>query len=97
MNCMDGNIEISAIKYKLPFTHDIYVFNVYRLPNGDVDIFVKYLQSCVSLVRSNKECDIFIRGDFNINVTNPNYCEYRHHTFTFFIQYGWSKKGLRNW
>ena len=37
----ENNIELSIIKYKLPHTRDIYVLNVYRPPNGDIDIFIK--------------------------------------------------------
>ena len=75
ITCMDGNIEITGTKYKLPFTRDILIFNVYRPPSGDVEIFLKYLQFCVSSVRNDKECDIFIGGDYNIDFHKKNSIE----------------------
>ena len=55
--------------YKLPFTCDVYVMNVYRPSIGDVDTFFKYLQhcTCISRIRNNKEYDICIGGDYNID------------------------------
>ena len=63
----DENVEMNVTRYKLPFTRDIFIMNVYRPPSGDVDAFLKCLQQCISTIRSNKECDIFIGGDFNID------------------------------
>ena len=61
-----------VIRLKLPFTKDIFIINVYRPPSGDCDIFFKTLQQCITTIRNNRECDIFIGGDYNINFLKKN-------------------------
>ena len=72
LTCIDNNIEMSIVRYKLPFTRDIYVVNVYRPPAGDIDRFFKTLQNCVSTIRNSRNCDIFIGGDYNIDFFKKN-------------------------
>ena len=72
LTCLNDDIEVSVIKYKLPFTRDIYVLNVYRPPAGDVEVCIKYLQLCLSQVRNERNCDIFIGGDLNIDILKTN-------------------------
>ena len=69
---IDKNIELSTIKYHLPHTRDIYVLNVYRPPNGDIDVFIECLQNCVSELRDIRSCDIFIGGDMNVDILKSN-------------------------
>ena len=38
------DIEMIGIKVMSPFTRDIYVFNTYRPPAGNVDTFIKNVQ-----------------------------------------------------
>ena len=73
----DKNIELSTVKYKLPFTRDIYVLNVYRPPNGDIDVFVDCIQQCTTELRDARNCDIFIGGDMNIDMLRPNTQSYK--------------------
>ena len=65
------DIELSVIRYNLPCTHGIYVFNVYRPPMGDMEKYIDYLQLCINTIR-NSEVDIFIVGDFNVDVKRQN-------------------------
>ena len=53
--CLNDNIEMSVIRFKLPFTRDIYVLNIYRPPSGDTDIFLNALQHCVTTIRENRD------------------------------------------
>ena len=72
LSCLNDDIEISVIKFKLPFTPDIYVLNAYRPPSGNSDIFLNTLQQCITNIRENRDCDIFIGGDYNINYIKKN-------------------------
>ena len=67
----NGHIELHVIKYNLPYTRDIYIVNVYRPPSGDIDTFITNLSSCIENVLSQR-CDVFIGGDFNIDLRRPN-------------------------
>ena len=59
------------MKYKLPYTRPIYIFNVYRPPTGDVDDFIAALSNSIGIYR-NQKCDIFVGGDFNIDMSRKN-------------------------
>ena len=63
----NNNIEMHVMKYKLPYTRPIYIFNVYRPPAGDVDEFITTLSNSIGTYR-NQKCDIFVGGDFNIDM-----------------------------
>ena len=65
------DIELSVIRYNLPCTGGIYVLNVYRPPMGDMEKCIDYLQTCINTIRNN-EIDIFIGGDFNVDVKRQN-------------------------
>ena len=67
-NC---DIELHVMKYKLPFTRPLYIFNVYRPPAGNIDNFIQLLSNHVGLYR-NQKCDIFVGGDFNIDISRKN-------------------------
>ena len=66
------NIEMSVTRIKIPFTRDIYLLNVYRPPNGDVDIFISTLQNTILYIRRNKTNEMYIGGDMNIDMLRPN-------------------------
>ena len=66
--CFTVDIEISVIKLKLPFTRNIFIFNVYRPPAAGIDSFLTKL-------RDNRNFDLFIGGDYNINFFKKNSLE----------------------
>ena len=39
------------------------MMNVYRPPLGDIENCIKYLQQCISTIRTSDQIDIFIGGD----------------------------------
>ena len=41
--------------------------NIYRPPNGDAKVFVDSLPKLVDIVKGDKNIDIFVMGDMNIN------------------------------
>ena len=60
ITCLDENVEMATARLKLPFTHDIYVINIYCPPAGDIDCFIDILQQCVTTIHDNRNCDVFI-------------------------------------
>ena len=70
----NSNIELHVMKYKLPFTRPIYIFNIYRPPTGDIDEFISALNTVIGNYR-NLKCDIFVGGDFNIDIHRVNSIE----------------------
>ena len=71
LSLSNNNIELHVMKYKLPYTRPIYIFNVYRPPAGDVDDFIMALNNSIGTYR-NKKCDIFVGGDLNIDMHRKN-------------------------
>ena len=71
MSISNRNIELSVVKYDMQFTRPIYIFNIYRPPLGDIDAFISDLSQSVGHFR-NIKCDIFIGGDFNIDIVHSN-------------------------
>ena len=65
------DIEMHLMKYTLPYTRPIFLFNVYRPPSGDIDIFINSLKQTLEIYR-NQRCDIFIGGDLNIYMKHIN-------------------------
>ena len=63
---------MSVIQYNLPHTRKIFVINIYRPPDGDMDQFFLILQNCINTIRKNYKIDTFVGGDFNLEVTNKN-------------------------
>ena len=73
--CND-DIEMSEVKYNLPRTRKIYVLNVYKPPMGEIENCIEKIQQCLSTIRTNDQIDIFIGGDFNINVKQKKSPQY---------------------
>ena len=65
------DIELHLVKYALPYTRPIFIFNIYRPPSGDIDIFINSLKLILEVYR-NQKCDIFIGGDLNIDMKHMN-------------------------
>ena len=68
----DVDLEMIGIKIKLPFTRDIFVLNVYRPPSGNLNSFIKSTQAAIIALRNNRENDIFIGGDINVDMLHSN-------------------------
>ena len=65
-SCMNGDIEISITKYNLPCTRDIFVFNIIVHQLEILMFFLKHVQTCLSAIRNDRNCDILIGGDINV-------------------------------
>ena len=70
-NMSTPDIELQTIKILLPNTRPIFVSNIYRPPDGKLDLFLNKLNElCISLDRLSR-VDIFLGGDFNIDYSVP--------------------------
>ena len=65
------DIELHLVKYALPYTRPIFIFNIYRPLSGDFDIFINSLKQVLEVYR-NLKCDIFIGGDLNVDMKHIN-------------------------
>ena len=70
-NRSDKDIEAQWVQVKNNFTKDALLINVYRPPQGNVLDFVDYFENTLSTIDISK-FDVFIMGDFNINIQNRN-------------------------
>ena len=69
LNMSSIDIEIQWITLKLPKVREILIGNVYRPPQGNLKSFYKYLNLCLDNLCGKDNRDIFILGDFNINIS----------------------------
>ena len=65
--CSNSNIEIITISVKRPGRRHMSIMMVYRPPMGNLDEFMSKLQEMISNT-ANGNPEIWILGDFNINV-----------------------------
>ena len=63
------DIEIQWIVIKSQFQREIIIANLYRPPQGDNKSFLKYITECLDTIRNLNRKDVFIIGDFNIDVS----------------------------
>ena len=70
-NRSDKDIECQWVHLKNKFTRDFIIVNIYRPPQGNIETFIDYFENTISTIDTSK-LDIFIMGDFNINVQNRN-------------------------
>ena len=62
----NNNIECQWLEITNPNQRYFIFCNAYRPPQGDIDEFVTYLESCLKLLDFTTH-DVFIIGDFNID------------------------------
>ena len=72
LNLSSVDIEIQWITIKLPKIREIVIGNVYRPPQGDHKPFYKHINHCLDRLNSKYERDIFLMGDFNINLNKSS-------------------------
>ena len=68
LNLSTINIEIHWISIKLTNLREIVIGNVYRPPQGDLKTFYRHINLCLDKLTSKNNRDIFMMGDFNINI-----------------------------
>ena len=73
-NMSTKDIELLWISLNFPKSKKLIIGNVYRPPEGNVKSFCDLLDSTLTLIRDkqNNSHEIFILGDFNINVRTPS-------------------------
>ena len=67
-NISTQDIEIQWITLRFPKMKDIIIANVYRPPQGNAKNFCKYLKNCFNNIKDLFKKEIFILGDFNIDI-----------------------------
>ena len=68
MNKSNIDIEIQWVTVKKQNNTKMHIANVYRPPQGNIKNFLEYLRECLNAIDNNCKKDIFVLGDFNINV-----------------------------
>ena len=68
LNMSSIDIEIQWLTIKKQNNRKMHIANVYRPPQGNVKTFVSYLRKCLDSFDEKTKKDIFILGDFNIDV-----------------------------
>ena len=53
--------------FKIAYYRDIYLIGIYRLQNGDIQIFIDFLENLISNIRLTSLVEIVILQDVNIN------------------------------
>ena len=74
----NGDIEVIVHRILLPHTSPIFLLNIYRPPQGNIDNFIDKLQTIVNTLPRRRnditdEKEIIIGGDININIAHPNH------------------------
>ena len=68
LNKSSVDIEIQWISIRKQNNRILYVANLYRPPQGSIKEFNDYLRNCLNSLSNVSKKDIFIMGDFNIDV-----------------------------
>ena len=68
LNNSSVDIEIQWITIKNNNNRPMYVANIYRPPQGNMKTFIDYLRTCLNTFDDKYRKDIFLIGDFNIDV-----------------------------
>ena len=69
LNKSSVDIEIQWVTIKSQFQKDIIIANVYRPPQGNFKNFLKYINDSIDSIENVYRKDLFIVGDFNIDVS----------------------------
>ena len=68
LNLSSEDIEIQWISIRKQNNRILYIANLYRPPQGNIKKFNDYLRNCLNGLSNISKKDIFIMGDFNIDV-----------------------------
>ena len=70
-NRSNKDIEVQWIYIPNKFSKDSLILNLYRPPAGNVESFIETLENTLSVIEIEK-FDVFVMGDFNVNIANAN-------------------------
>ena len=71
-NVSNKDVECLWIRVIRGNAKDMLLGTLYRPPGGDIEAFFSYLNKSLEELGNNFNKEIFVMGDFNINVSNPN-------------------------
>ena len=66
LNCSSKHIECQWVSIKQNNCKKILIGNLYRPPQGDIDSFIRYLETVFDIIEINN-VELFLMGDFNID------------------------------
>ena len=73
LNCSNQNGEILHVIIEQPFIKKCIIINVYRPPQGNVDLFTeKIIDNITDLNIKYPNAEIILLGDFNLNTLTKN-------------------------
>ena len=66
LNCSNRHLECQWISIKQEHNKLILIGNIYRPPQGDIDLFIEYLENILDDIELDR-IELFLMGDFNID------------------------------
>ena len=72
LNCSTKNLEMQCILIKIKNLRDIVILNVYRPPQGDYKSTCKTMNESIAKANLKDNVEIFLMGDFNIDLKNKS-------------------------
>ena len=80
LNTCSPFLEAQWIKIERKNANNLVLCNLYRPPNGDLDMAIDYLNQCLPSINLAKS-DLFILGDWNVNYKNTLSPKYKKLVF----------------
>ena len=71
LNCSNENIEQQCLILRPPQQKRCILLNMYRPPNGSLQIFHDTLSEALEQINQLENLEIFVLGDMNIDITDP--------------------------
>ena len=71
-NLSNPNLETQWLIMNKESNKKTIIINIYRPPNGNITDFFEFMHVQLQEVQKHKNTDVFIMGDFNINLQETN-------------------------
>ena len=68
LNLMTPNTKLQCMSLEIPNIRQIILIHLYRPPQGPASIFIKQLYDTLSNINRNVNSEIYMFGDFNIDM-----------------------------
>ena len=66
------DLELQVLEFRRKNARDLILFNVYRPPNGNVDLMIQQMNMVISNIQRLERKDLLVLGDFNVNMLSDN-------------------------
>ena len=98
LNISESYLEVYSVNIKDANDVTSTICTVYRPPKGDIDLFFEYIEPIISELSSKQKNSMYVLGDFNIDLLDPDKRDDVIRLINLFMQYGllnWIKKPTR--